>query len=63
MSLPTEDAIAWEGIRNFDAILGCGRWVYHTGGYLGSDEVVWRYELTFVIVFQIFNFTCAECPV
>ena len=30
-----------EGIRIFDSIFGRGKRVYHTGGYLGSGEVVW----------------------
>jgi len=30
-----------EGIRIFDAIFGKGKRVYHTGGYLGSGEVIW----------------------
>jgi len=30
-----------EGIRIFDSIFGKGKRVYHTGGYLGSGEVVW----------------------
>ncbi|MBF0231991.1 MAG: DUF932 domain-containing protein [Desulfamplus sp.] len=30
-----------EGIKIFDSIFGKGKHVYHTGGYLGSGEVVW----------------------
>jgi len=30
-----------EGIRIFDSIFGRGKRVYHTGGYLGSGEIVW----------------------
>jgi phage/plasmid-like protein (TIGR03299 family) len=30
-----------KGFEIFDALLGEGRPVYHTGGYLGSGEVVW----------------------
>ncbi len=30
-----------EGVRIFDALLGQGRAIYHTGGYLGDGEVIW----------------------
>ena len=30
-----------EGIQIFDSIFGKGKRVYHTGGYLGTGEVVW----------------------
>jgi phage/plasmid-like protein (TIGR03299 family) len=30
-----------EGIRIFDSVFGKGKRVYHTGGYLGSGEVIW----------------------
>ncbi len=30
-----------DGIRIFDSIFGRGKRVYHTGGYLGSGEVIW----------------------
>jgi phage/plasmid-like protein (TIGR03299 family) len=30
-----------EGLQIFDALMGNGRSVYHTGGYLGNGEVVW----------------------
>lgn len=30
-----------EGARLFDALIGQGKRVYHTGGYLGNGEVIW----------------------
>jgi phage/plasmid-like protein (TIGR03299 family) len=31
----------WEAAEVFDALLGRGQHVYHTGGYLGNGEVIW----------------------
>ncbi len=30
-----------EGVRIFDTLLGHGKAIYHTGGYLGNGEVIW----------------------
>jgi phage/plasmid-like protein (TIGR03299 family) len=30
-----------EGVKLFDALIGGGKRIYHTGGYLGNGEVVW----------------------
>lgn len=30
-----------ERIKTFDSIFGKGKRVYHAGGYLGADEVIW----------------------
>lgn len=31
----------YEAVAVFDALLGHGKAVYHTGGYLGNGEVIW----------------------